>query len=97
MSVYTLPDGRTITLRQQYLSDKVRLVSMADDLPEDPTALQQLEAIAAVIRPAVEATSWGGDVLDMTDADLLQLLSDWSRSAEESAVPPASGTSFATA
>lgn len=96
MAVYTLSDGRTITLRQQYLSDKVRIVDLAEALPEDPTPLQQLRAIADAIRPAVEGTSWDGDILDMTDADLLQLLAEWSRRTEEAAVPPVSGTSGET-
>lgn len=90
MAVVDLPDGRSVTLRPQWLSEKNAIIALAERVEADEgRVIDLLNGYADVIRPAVESTSWGGDVTDMPETRLLWLLGEWARVTEEDAVPPA--------
>lgn len=98
MARIDLPDGRWVDLRPQYLSDKNAIIALNARVEgENGRYIDLLNGYADIIRPAVEATSWGGDVAEMTERRLLWLLAEWARVTEEEAVgPPASGTTSET-
>lgn len=97
MARIDLPDGRWVDLRPQYLSDKNAIIALNERIEGDNGRyIDLVNGYADILRPAVLATSWGGDIAEMPERRLLVLLADWARLTEEDAVPPASGTSGET-
>lgn len=97
MARIDLPDGRWVDVRPQYLSDVNRLVELgkrSDD--PDFTVLDLINGYADIIRPAVLALSWDGDVTDMPEPRLAWLIRQWAVVTEDDALPPDSGTGGAT-
>lgn len=101
MAHITFPDGRTITLRSMTVNDELavdELGTAGSDLEatDDPEAAQTaykryvalLRQTKAILVDATEATSWGGDVGDLTRDDMLGVISQWRQASEDSAVPP---------
>lgn len=80
-----------------YVSDKNKLIAYeAEAEGQKVRYLDQLNAYADILRPGVIATSWDGDLTEMTDTRLLWLLGQWAVITEDDALPPASGTSSGT-
>ncbi len=90
-----LPDGRWVELRPMYLSDKNRILEL-EKREEEARYLDMLNEYAAILRPAVTATSWDGDIADMPEIQLLRLIPEWGNKTAEDILPEASGTSSAT-
>lgn len=86
-----LPDGRWVELRPQYLSEKNRILELPAKVAEG-RLIDLLNGYADIIRPAVLALSWEGDITDMPELRLVELIRQWARITEDDAVPPASGT-----
>lgn len=97
MARITLDDGRSVEMRTPvYVSEKLAIVKWEQNQEATP-ALELFAAFADIIRPAIRSTSWGGDVLEMSELQLVRLIADWTQATEDEAVgPEASGTSSET-
>lgn len=97
MARIDLPDGRWVDLRPQWLSEKNRILALADEVEAaEGRYIDLVNGYAGILRPAVTALSWDGDVADMPEGRLLWLLAEWARVTEDDALPPASGATGAT-
>ena len=95
MATVTLSDGRTLSLRPMYISDKAKIVAV-QERDEEAQQLDILTEMASLIEPAVTAKSWEGSLLDMTEMQLLHLAREWARLTDEDALPPGPGAGSET-
>ena len=93
MAKIALDDGRSVEMRvPAYVSEKARIVEW-EKRQEDTGALDLFLALADILRPAVLSTSWGGDVADTNELQMVHLIRDWMLATEDEVVgPPESGT-----
>jgi hypothetical protein len=90
-----LPDGRWVELRSMWLSDKNRIIDL-EKREEEARYLDMVNEYASILRPAVVALSWEGDISDMPELEMLRLIPEWGRLTTEDVLPEANGTSSAT-
>jgi hypothetical protein len=92
----TLADGRWMDLRPMYISDRLALVDLNEQFKSEGNILEYLQSLGGIVAAALDSKSWKGALLEMSDADLMQVFSDWVKGTEEAAVPLASGATSPT-
>ncbi len=97
MARIDLPDGRWVNLRPMWLSEKVAIVAYEEETEGKQTSyLERMTAYAALLRPGITETSWGGDIADMPETTMLNIMARWQTISEDDALPPVTGTSSET-
>lgn len=96
MARLTLPDGRWIEIRPQFIREQNAIRDLNDRTPPDTPILDYLNDLLVILRPAVTETSWDGDVDELTPKQALLVMREWPRVTEDDAFPPVPGTSSGT-
>ena len=96
MATVTLSDGRTLTLRPMYISEKVKFIALSEKTNDETPLLDYMQGLGAIIEPAIDPESWTGSVYDMTELQLLALSAEWRTVTEDDALPPENAPDSAT-
>lgn len=87
----TLSDGRWLDMRPIYISERRQFIELSRTAKND-AFVDYLEALVALVAPAVGGRSWDGPIDALTTKQLMTIVAEWHRLSEDDAVPPATGT-----